>query len=100
MPPRARRPRTPLTEDGVPHRSVRLAGKFKHWVSKPEIQAQNVLMRKWGITSETHPPDADALKDYNELYNQPLSSAHRKAIRALFTSEAAQPSGVAQEIEP
>lgn len=100
MPPRVRRPRTPLTEDGLPRRSVRLAGKYKHRVSKPEIQAQNVLMNKWGLTSENHPPDADALKAYKELYEQPLSSAHRKAIRALFTAEVPQCMGVAQEIQP
>jgi hypothetical protein len=54
-------------------------------VSNPETQAENVLMRKWSITSEQRSPDVDALIAYNTIYRSPLGSAHHKAIRALFT---------------
>jgi hypothetical protein len=32
------------------------------------MQAQNVLMKKWQITSEARFPDTDALQDYNTIY--------------------------------
>jgi hypothetical protein len=36
-------------------------------VSNPEVQAQNVLMRKWDAMSEQRSPDTEALKAYHEL---------------------------------
>jgi hypothetical protein len=53
-------------------------------VSNLETQAQNVLMKKWKITSKVHSLDAEALQAYNELYNSPVGSSKCKAIRALF----------------
>lgn len=41
-------------------------------------------MRKWGITSDARSPSADALTEYFQVYATPLSSDHRRAIRALF----------------
>lgn len=53
-----------------------------------------------GHYSVSHPPDADALSDYNAVYNAPLSSALRRAIRALFTAEVPPPPVEALGIEP
>ena len=39
-------------------RSERLAAKSRHRATKPVVQAQNVMMRKLGITSDSQPPDA------------------------------------------
>ena len=33
--------------DLVPRRSVRLANKFR--TAKPEVQAKNVMLKKWGV---------------------------------------------------
>jgi hypothetical protein len=60
--------RLPATADGLPHRSVRVAAQGRSRVSNPETQAQNVLMKKWDITSVARSLDADALKDYNTIY--------------------------------
>jgi hypothetical protein len=88
-----RRARTvlPATEDGLPRSSVHVAKQGRHHVSNPEVQAQNVLMRKLG-TSKNKSPDADALKAYNEIYQSPLGSVQCKAIRVLFTAKCPMPS--------
>jgi hypothetical protein len=57
-------------------------------------------MRKLGITSEKRPPDADAIKAYNDIFNSPLVSTERKAIRALFTANYPQPTVETEDIEP
>lgn len=87
--PPHRRPR-PVEARGdntaLPRRSKRLATKIR--VSNPTTQAQNVLMSKWGITSEARSPNADALVEYYNTYVTPLSSGHRRAIRRLFKAAA------------
>jgi hypothetical protein len=64
-----------------------VAAQGRHRVSNPEVQAQNMLMRKWHITSARNPPDADAIQ---EVFGSPLGSTQRKAIRALFTANSNQ----------
>jgi hypothetical protein len=64
-----RRARPPATEDGLPRRSTRVVAQGRHRVSNPEVQAQNVLMHKLGITFEKRPLDADAIKAYNDIFN-------------------------------
>lgn len=55
-------------------------------------------MRKWGITTDVWPPDADALEEYFQTYNAPLSTGHRKALRSLFKGAAdAVPAMVEEE---
>jgi hypothetical protein len=76
----------PATEDGLPRQSARVVAQGRHRVSNPEVQAQNVLMRKWNFTSEQRPPDADAIKAYNDIFNSPLGSAQCETVRALFTT--------------
>jgi hypothetical protein len=46
----------PTTEDGLPCHSRRVAAQSKHQVSNLEVQAQNVLMHKLGITSVNRSP--------------------------------------------
>jgi hypothetical protein len=48
-------------------------------------------MWKWDITGPRQSLDAEALDDYNVIYQSPLGSVHRKAIRALFTAACPQP---------
>jgi hypothetical protein len=60
-----------------------VAAQGKHRVSKPETQAQNVLLRKW-IISAKKSPDAEAMLAYEEIYRSPLRSMQRSAMRALF----------------
>lgn len=67
----------------LPRQSKCVAAQGHHRVSNPITQAQNILMMKWGITSEKHPPDAEAVVYYCQIYNMPLSPCHRTAVRAL-----------------
>jgi hypothetical protein len=76
------------TEDGLPRRSARVAAQGNRRVSNPEVQAQNVLLKKW---KESHSPDANALQAYNEMYNSLVGLSKRKAIRALFMASAWSP---------
>jgi hypothetical protein len=57
-------------------------------------------MRKLGITFEKRPPDADVIKAYNDIFNSPLGSVERKAIKALFTANCPQPTVKIEDIEP
>jgi hypothetical protein len=63
-----RRAKITATEDGLPHRSRRVTAQSKHQVSKPEVQAQNVLMHKLGITSVNRSLNAFTLKAYDEIF--------------------------------
>jgi hypothetical protein len=53
-----------------------------------------------GITSEKRRPDTDVIKAYNNIFNSPLGSAHRKVIKALFTAHCPQPTVEEEDIEP
>jgi hypothetical protein len=81
-----RKQKLPDTTDGLPRRSARVAAQGRRRVNKPEIQAQNVLMKKWQVTSMNSSPDADAVAAYNEVFQSPIRSTQHRAIRVLFTS--------------
>lgn len=72
-PPRRRPRQQQLDEDtaAAPRRSKRLATQVR--VSNQTTQAQNVLMRKWGITSESRSPSADALVEYYRTYDTAIA---------------------------
>jgi hypothetical protein len=57
-------------------------------------------MQKWNIASAQRPPDADAIKAYNDIFNSLLGSAQCEAVRALFTAIGPQPSVEALDIDP
>ncbi|KAG2575198.1 hypothetical protein PVAP13_7KG419712 [Panicum virgatum] len=57
-PPRRRSRQQP--QEFTIRRSERLAKKSHHHATKPTVQAQNVMKKKLGITSDTHPPDASS----------------------------------------
>jgi hypothetical protein len=78
------RPRLPDTEDGLPRRSAHVAAQGRRHVKKPEVQ--NVLMRKSHVTSADMSPDTEAVAAYNEVFQSPLHSTQRRAIRALFSA--------------
>ena len=51
------------------------------------MQAQHVLMAKWGVRQQDQAPQADAEGDFDEylaLFDGPLSESKREAIRMLF----------------
>ena len=51
------------------------------------MQAQNVLMAKWGLHQQDQAPQADVEGDFDEymtLLGGPLSESKREAIRMLF----------------
>jgi hypothetical protein len=76
----------PYIVDGPPHRSARVATQGRRRVNKSEVQAQNVLMWKWHITSLGSSLDADAIAAYNKVFQMPLHSSQRRAIYALFST--------------
>ena len=51
------------------------------------MQAQNVLMAKWGLCQQDQAPQADAEGDFDKymaVFDEPLSESKREAIRMLF----------------
>ena len=71
-------------QDFVIRRSERLAKKSRHQDTNPAMQAQNVMMRKLGITSDIHPPDASAFQQFEEAFTSSLSASHCEALDALL----------------
>jgi hypothetical protein len=60
----------PATNDGLLRCSARIATQGWWRVNKPEVQAQNVLMRKWRVTGVDSSPDADAVVAYNKGFDR------------------------------
>jgi hypothetical protein len=81
-PPRRRSRQQP--QDFTIRRSERLAKKSRHRATKPAVQAQNVKMRKLGLTSDTHPPDASSFQQFEEVFSSSLTVSHCEALDALL----------------
>lgn len=61
-----------------------LAQKSRHQATKPAVQAQNVMMKKLGVTSETHPSDATSFQQYTDTFSSALTAPHCEALYALL----------------
>ena len=83
-PPRRRA--RPLKQEVVIRCSERLARKSRHRDTKPAVQAQNVMMRKLGITSDTQAPDATSYQRFMDTFASTLSNTHCEALDALLPS--------------
>lgn len=92
-PPPRRRPRAPSESASLelPRRSKTVAAHHRVRATNPITQAQNVLMHKFGITSDECPPDADAVVECAQVFHEPLSEHRRSAIRALFKNDIPAP---------
>ena len=89
-PPRLRVPRRRRAVEctfSPPRHSGRLVAKSRCRAFNLTVQAQNVLMAKWGVRQQDQAPQADAEGDFDEfmaLFGGPLSESKREAIRMLF----------------
>jgi hypothetical protein len=101
-PPIRRRAKVSLRTivDCLPCHGARVAAQGRSRVSNPEARAQNVLIKKWQITSAASPLDASALQDYNAIYRSPLGSTQHRAIHSLFAAKDLLPSVEPMDVEP
>jgi len=67
-------------QDFTIRRSERLAEKSCHRATKPAVLAQNEMMRKLGLTSDTHPPDATSFQQLEEEKTSSLTISHCEAL--------------------
>jgi hypothetical protein len=81
-------------------RSERLAKKSCHRASKPVLQAQNVLMKKLGITSRSGPPDAAAFQRYLEVFTSMATTSQCEAMDELLVAGGPALAQTVSEIEP
>jgi len=65
-------------------RSERLAKKSHLRATKPTVQAQNVMMKKLGITSDAHPPDASSFQQFTDTFSSTLTDSQCKALDDLL----------------
>ena len=72
------------SQDFTIRRSERLAKKSRHRATNPTVQAQNVMMRKLGLTSDTHPPDASSFQQFELVFSSSLTISHCEALDALL----------------
>ena len=66
----------------IPRRSSRLADKPR--AGWPEVQAKNMLLKRWGFETTTAPSQAGTAARFSETFRAPLSSSKREAMRELF----------------
>ena len=50
------------------------------------MQAQNVFMKKLGLTSDTCPPDATSYQRFTDTFSSTLTTSHCEALDALLPS--------------
>ena len=81
-PPRRRSRQQP--QDFTIRRSERLAKKWRLCATNPAVEAQNVMMRKLGLTSDTHPLDASSFQQFEEAFSSSLTISHCEALDALL----------------
>ena len=79
-------------------RSKRLAEKSHRRTTKPELQAQNVMLKKLGLTSVECPPDASAFQRYTATFASPLSHSQCEALDTLLPAGAPHAGAVASEL--
>lgn len=65
-------------------RSERLARKSRHRATKTAVQAQTVMMRRLGLTSDTQPPDASSYQQFTATFSSQLTTSHCDALDALL----------------
>ena len=56
-------------------------------MSNSTVQAQNVMMAKWGLqrqSSQQTPTDANVFDEYQVIFGAPMSASKREALDALF----------------
>jgi hypothetical protein len=56
-----------------------LAKKSRGRLPKPELQAESVLMKKWGLQS--------SFLRFEAIFDGPLSASKREALDALFLED-------------
>jgi len=81
-PPRRRSRQQP--QEFTIRRSERLAKKSHLRATKPTVQAQNVMMKKLGITSDAHPPDASSFQQFTDTFSSTLTVSQCKALDDLL----------------
>ncbi|KAG2582412.1 hypothetical protein PVAP13_6KG102835 [Panicum virgatum] len=79
-----RRRSRPQQQEFTIRRSERLARKSRHRATKPVVQAQNVMMKKLGITSDSQPPDASSFQQFTATFSSTLTTSHYEALDALL----------------
>ena len=65
-------------------RSERLEKKSHLRATKPALQAQNLLMRRLGLTTETAPPDATSFQHFVDTFSSTLSKSQCEALDVLL----------------
>ena len=65
-------------------RSERLAKKSRLCATKPVVQAQNVMMKKLGFTSDTRPPDATSFQQFTDTFSSTLTVSQCEALDVLL----------------
>jgi len=64
--------------------SERLTIKLRLRATKPVVQAQNVMMKKLGLTSDTRPPDATSFQQFTDTFSSTLTVTQCEALDALL----------------
>ena len=98
-PPR-RRARVPPEMPFSIRRSERLARKSRHRATKPALQAQNMLMKRLGVTSMERPPDATSYQQFVDTFSSTLTTSQCEAMDVLLPTGLGLASVAATPVSP
>jgi len=99
-PPPRRRARAAAELPTPVRRSERLARKSRHRATEPALQAQNVMMKKLGLTSASCPPDATSFQQFVATFSSPLTTSQCEALDVLLPDGFNLPSVDATSMSP
>ncbi|CAO2147747.1 unnamed protein product [Urochloa humidicola] len=99
-PPRRQSRAPPIQVTPAIRRSECLAKKSRQRATKPTIQAQNVLMKRLGISSPTGPLDVAAFQRFLEVFTATLSVSQCEALDTLLPESRPIFSAALVEVEP
>jgi hypothetical protein len=98
--PRRRTRRQAAPPTPVIRRSERLARKSQGRASNPVLQAQNVLMKRMGVTSSSGPPNAAAFQCFLEAFSSLVTPSQCEALDELIPAGAPAFNAVVEELDP
>ena len=98
--PTRRRARAPPAMPVSIRHSERLAKKSRHRATKPALQAQNVMMKRLGVTSPSRPPDANSYQRFVDIFSSTLSTSHCEALDVLLPTGLGMATVAATDMSP
>ena len=81
-----------------PRRSARLDKKCRSRAANPTVQAQNVMMRRWGMLNTQQQLDHEDFDAFQSVSAEPMSQSKCDVLSALLSTDLANVEVCADEV--